>query len=53
MMDAAVAGKDLTLVHADARAKTLRRLRSAITLQGLTQISAITVLVLLAASSPR
>jgi phosphate transport system permease protein len=50
MMDAAIAGKEFSLVRADAqRAKTLRRFRIGdITFKTITQISAITVLALLA-----
>jgi len=50
MMDAAIAGKEFSLVRADAqRAKTLRRFRIGdITFKTVTQISAITVLALLA-----
>jgi len=50
MMDAAIAGKELSLVRAEAqRAKTLRRFRIGdITCKTITQISAITVLALLA-----
>ena len=50
MMDAAIAGKELSLVRAEAqRAKTLRRFRIGdITFKTVTQISAITVLALLA-----
>jgi phosphate transport system permease protein len=50
MMDAAIAGKEFSLVRADAqRAKTLRRFRIGdTTFKTITQISAITVLALLA-----
>jgi phosphate transport system permease protein len=50
MMDAAIAGKEFSLVRADAqRAKTLRRFRIGDTaFKTITQISAITVLALLA-----
>jgi phosphate transport system permease protein len=50
MMDAAIAGQEFSLVRADAqRAKTLRRFRIGdITFKTVTQISAITVLALLA-----
>ena len=50
MMDAAIAGKEFSLVRADAqRAKTLRRFRIGdSTFKMITQISAITVLALLA-----
>jgi len=50
MMDATIAGKEFSLVRADAqRAKTLRRFRIGdITFKTVTQISAITVLALLA-----
>jgi len=50
MMDAAIAGKELSLVRAEAqRAKTLRRFRIGdTTFKTITQISAITVLALLA-----
>ena len=50
MMDAAVAGKELSLVHdKEKRAKTLRRFRLGdLTFKAITQIAAITVLALLA-----
>jgi phosphate transport system permease protein len=50
MMDAAIAGKELSLVRAEAqRAKTLRRFRIGdTTFKTITQISALTVLALLA-----
>ncbi|HET9572736.1 MAG TPA: phosphate ABC transporter permease subunit PstC, partial [Methyloceanibacter sp.] len=50
MMDAAIAGKEFSLVRADAqRAKTLRRFRIGdIAFKTITQISAIMVLALLA-----